>query len=538
MVRLLLNDWNLLMPLGARTRIGLTLGACLCLVAQSPAVIGADTPTTAPTASSQSASTSASSDADRSAVYLLRSALTYRRDGKHNTLLRALRQMRDPALSPIFVELSQSDNPTLRVHGILGLADCDPKRKLDLVRIASISEPASQAEAVSAALDSEMVTPADAAQLVSWPGLDLAVRILVCTQLIKSQPTEHVELLLEASKADNLGRRSMAGLMLLQCDRPEGRKILDDTGKSTDPRRDAVREMLLSAAMRYEFDKAGPWAMAVASEPGVNARLSLMALRVAIRFSVPGASDLWKQMFDSTTDPAQRMRLALAALNMAQHLDTRTAQTLSASDDALIKRIGLVTSAIVAGRSVAEPAVALISSKDGPPVIGDWALLYVKRQASAVDGPAMLMAMIQAANSTEGNKAQRIDDAVSATQMLIERYPDQAPGLLRPFLTDPKTDPLAAQGVLIGVIRADSSRAYAVVADLPPPSDLDVQGLLLLLRARQGLPLDEAQMNELATLVRGGGALRTSDALRLQAAWIYLKRTKQTEQTLAAVLGK
>ena len=146
--------------------------------------------------------------------------------------------------------------------------------------------------------------------------------------------------------------------------------------------------------------------------------------------------------------------------------------------------------------------------------------------------------MIQAFTGPERNRAQRLDDAVSATQMLMEKYPTNAPEILRPILSDPQVDPILVQGILLGLIRAESKKSYASFADLPQPKDINAQGLWLLLRARSDEPLDAAQMNDLATLVRGGGVLRDKEALRVQAAWIYLKKSNQTQKALTAITGK
>jgi hypothetical protein len=86
------------------------------------------------------------------AVFLLRESMEPSRDGRHNIMLRALRHLEDPQLEPLFAELITMRETTFKIHGLLGLAEIHPDKKLDLVRLASISQPAEQAQVVSAAM--------------------------------------------------------------------------------------------------------------------------------------------------------------------------------------------------------------------------------------------------------------------------------------------------------------------------------------------------------------------------------------------------
>ncbi|HCD31918.1 MAG TPA: hypothetical protein DER01_05880, partial [Phycisphaerales bacterium] len=135
------------------------------------------------------------------------------REGREIPLLKSLRQLRDPDLAPLFEELAQSPHPILKIHGILGLAECDPEKKLDLLRIASIEEASIQAQVVSAAMDSNLLSDDEANQLINWPGLDIGVRILVATQQINSGKFDKPQILEEAANSDNLARSGFAILM-------------------------------------------------------------------------------------------------------------------------------------------------------------------------------------------------------------------------------------------------------------------------------------------------------------------------------------
>jgi len=96
------------------------------------------------------------------AVWLIEQATLIHRDGRHNVLLRSLRQLEDPRLEPLFSELTQRRHPGLKIHGILGLAEIKNPAKLDMALVADIKDTAVQAQLLSAAIDSDLLTTADA----------------------------------------------------------------------------------------------------------------------------------------------------------------------------------------------------------------------------------------------------------------------------------------------------------------------------------------------------------------------------------------
>ncbi|MCE9590482.1 MAG: hypothetical protein K8S99_08165 [Planctomycetes bacterium] len=470
-----------------------------------------------------------------SAVFLLKQCLTASPDGRHNLLLRALRQLRDPQLEPLFSEKVQSESPTLKIHGLLGLAEAQKDRKLDLVRIAAIENPIVQAEVISAAMDSDLVSDEQARQLLNWPGLEVGVKVVVAAPLVKKKQLPDPTFLRDAAKkSDNLGRATLCHLMLLQLGDPGELDHLKALDKSTDPKRDTVREMALQTALRYEFDRVAPWAMAVATEPGVSSRLGLLALRAALRFGAPGAADLWKRQYASNDDPSDRTRLALIVLQLSPWMEASVYEPLMSNSDPLIRKIGVVGKAVVAKQNIAPAIVDLVQLNH--PVASNWAMMYAKDYATDADAQTILLAIILATDSGPArNHAQRLDDAVSATQILSEKPTLEAGKLLRSVLVDPKTSNDMAKAILVGMMRSDTATPDKLLENLPTFDDPATNNVALLLLAKHGRKLTPDQLNDLSLAVRGGGSLLPT--LRVQAAWTYLKITNKTREALAEVLG-
>lgn len=467
-----------------------------------------------------------------SAAFLLKESTLVTRDGRHNVLLRALRQLADPELEPFFSELTQSEHPTLKIHGLLGLAECGEKKELDLVRVSDIKSPALQAEVISAAMDSEILSDEQAKKLVEWPGLDNGVKVVVAQQIVRKKLIANTDFLQEAAKSDNIGRKGMALLLLTQLGDANAANELSSLDKSTDTRRDAVRELLLQSAVRYEFDRIAPWAMRVANEPNVGPKLGLLAVRTAMRFKAPGADELWRRQFQSTDSAAQKVRLAVVALQLSTWIDASVFDTLTVSDDPLIKQMGLVGRAIASKQPVAEPIIALIQLHHS--LSNTWALSYARRFASKEDALAILPAIVRAAAPEPARgRAERLDDAVLATRLLVEMDTPAAVKMLRPILENPATDPVLAQVILVGLVLSDKGTPADVIAGMPAFTDLNTNNLALVVLAKGGVKLSPEQLRGLSLVVRGGGIRQ--DTVRLQAAWIYLKITKQTRNALASI---
>lgn len=472
-------------------------------------------------------------------VYLLRQCIVVDRQGTHNALLKAVRHMQDPLTGPLFEHLSRSEQPVLKIHGILGLAELSPQKQVDLALIAQIQDPAVQSTVITAAMDDKLLGNEQAKQMLAWDGLADEVKVLVAVRLLAAGEFDDTDMLHDAmNHAKKLGGASLAALVLAQLGDPAGLEYLQQTlDRSDDEQRDAVRAMLLQTALRHAFDKAAGWALKVAKEPDVDPALGLLALRTAMRYSEPGAQSLWQTRYEEARDaPADRVRLALTALHLSPWIGAASFDTLQQSDDPLLRAIGVTGGKIVAGSAEASDAITQLL-EIGHPMVNNWALGYAREHASEADAQVILLGLILAyEHSPPRGKARRLDEAIEAVQVLYERGPGVAVNILQPILTDPATDPLLAQAILLGLVRTRSIETVEVVDGITNQlNSIDAEALALMLLARSDKPMDAKQMQTLSLQARGGGHLEAS--LRIQAAWFYLKRTGKAEQALARALG-
>lgn len=464
------------------------------------------------------------------AIWLLKKATLIHRDGSHNLLLRSLRQMRDPQLEPLFSELVQRRFPTMQVHGMLGLAEISPKQRLDLALLANIEQPMTQAQLVSAALDADMLNTDDCRQIINWPGLDPSVKVIVAAKLIGDGEKFDPALLDEAQKSDNLGLSMMAAMMKLQLGQSDMAAELAKLNRSDAPNREPVRLLLLQTAMRYKFDKLGTWALKMLGEENLDRSLAYRALRTALMFQPAQAAGILTQRFEATDNPAERIRLGIMALNVADQLDPRVFDPMLQCDQELVQQIARVGKALAAKKPAHDELVKLIHQYNV--LASRWVFAHAADLPAEKARPIYIELIRTAQKSPVHFRPQAMELVVMSCEKLYESGSSTA--TLRELIG--QVNALSQEAILMGLIRSHTGDSSKVIAGLNDWGSEFAGSLALLLRAKHGQKLNDDQMLQLSTMVRGG-IRDLQNPLRIQAAWIYLKLTRQDRVALASVLG-
>lgn len=470
----------------------------------------------------------------RSAIYLLRNSTRWQRDGRPNLMLKALRQIDDPSLSPVFEYLADAEHPLLQITGLLALAQCQPARQIDLNRLVSIQDLGTQAEAIRLAMDMDLLTTDQAQQLVSRPDLDMAVKMQIMPKLVQEGRVSDMTLLETARQDEKAGRRALAAALMLQLGDDEALNELHALSASEVPGRDAIQQVLLNLAIQHEFDRVAPWAGAISENHDASKGLRLQALRVALRFGWPNAAATWHQRFADAQSPADQIRLAIVALWCGRWVQPGLFEPLIAHEIPLLRQIGATGVAFATGDRVGPSIVDLLRQRH--PMINNWALSYAQEPHHADEAYTILSGFITIFEPGQADAVVQMNQVAGATQLLYERDATEAGALLRPILTSPDSDDQLIKGILYGLIRCRwSDDPHTVIQSLDPFKSPEARHLALLLMAKHDYPLNDSQMKDLKLLIRGGGGL--ADALRLQAAWAYLRRTGQVDRAIAAVLN-
>ena len=478
------------------------------------------------------AQNAASDPALEPAVFLLQDAIKAQPDYSQLPLVAGLRELKDPQLAPLFKRLRGMSQPDMKIQGLLGLAECEPKKGLDIEFLATVKDPALLREMVVQAVDGKLLDDAMCQKMLTWPDFDEGAKVTLAAKLIHDKKFEDKEMLRKAAGSTLLGRKAMASLLLLQLGEAEGLRTLEAVDQSTDPAREQVCAVVLNTADKLEFERVGPWALRLAKRLEPGNKLGLMALRLAMRFKEPGAVEHWRAQMAGATDLAQKMRLALWALSVAQQVEPETFDPLIASADATIQQIGKTGKAVAAKAQIAAAVGDLV--KLNYPVATAWVLEYARDQASIEDAKAILIQVIQAYDGPARNQDQRLYDAMLAAQVLYERSPETAKSHLRPLLAGPNTNLTLVKGLLLGLLRSKDAGAAGVLDGLGPLNQPDANLMAVVLLARGSGELSPEQMRDLGKVVRGAGNI--PPFLRIQATWLYLKRSKQAAAALTRVL--
>ena len=488
----------------------------------------------------------------QSALDLLKDATKPQRDGSHNALLLGLRQLEDPALLELFQGLSGSPYLSMRIHARLGAAALSPQRHIDLSILAEIEDQRELVQVLSAAIDDELINNDAMATLLTWQGLDLplrqaiALRLLAAGGKVDTKPfRESLQVELnEELPASKLLQYALAGLLLAEAGDDAGVAALDKLIGLQGEAADAVIAQTLDAAMRQGLTSAGRLGLAIAKDKKRDAAIRLLAIQSAMRLKTPGAAKAWQPMFLSEEGAAQRIRLAMIALDAAEQVEPALFDTLD--------KQGVWISAIAqAGRAIASKQDDLANAfkplvATAQPLSVQWVVSYCQR-SKPNQGPALLDLVIYPYYSPQKHHKGRIHLAKShATTALCELYPEQANTLLAQRLNVHQVRPagigedgihlIRRQHMLLGISRARSKELKPLAESLEPDAlnDFTTEALRLFIRSRHGASLTEKEWGRISDIVQGVGQL--DQAMRLQLAWAYLKHKGVSEQAITEAL--
>ncbi len=475
-------------------------------------------------------------DTTQSAIWLLQKTTLIHADGGQNVLLRALRQLKDPALKPLYSDLVQKRHPVLKIHGILGLGEISANHRIDIALVADLKETGAQVQAVESALEADLLDNAQCKQLIAWPGKEMmAVRLIAATRLVRDGQLEDRKILDDAiAVPDNLAVNAMGALLKLQLGDAKAIEVLDKIGASEKPEKDAVRALILQAAAHNKFDKLGPWALKIAMEPKVNTQLALGALRTAVMFKAPGASAAWLQRFDASTGLADKIRVAMIAVDLHDKIEPTAFDRLSLENDPLMLQMSRTGKALAAGGPAVEEVLKLVEQDNL--LTSRWVLDYATTRKTIDEAKPILVGLILAVENGANNdrsRGVRTENAVLAAQHLSEKLPD-AKALFAELA--PQVPALTQESMLMGLIRSNYEHPEQQIDGITSWKGDTAPSLVLLLSAKKGVKLTADQLDRLGLIVRGGGGLQ--EPLRVQGAWAYLKQTHQEQVALASLLGK
>ena len=142
-------------------------------------------PPVSPTKPASPVSPSALELIDTNLVSALTTALgrTLRDPTTRDATLLGLRRLRDPSLRPLLVALSIAPDPQLQLHGLLGLAELDPRRQIDLLSVRQLPTPSWRSAVVREGFAEGLIDDTLLAEVCAWPDLDASVLVTLAARM-------------------------------------------------------------------------------------------------------------------------------------------------------------------------------------------------------------------------------------------------------------------------------------------------------------------------------------------------------------------
>jgi len=465
---------------------------------------------------------------DSAKRHLVRSAQA-QRDGSHLIRLSSLRVLRDPEMQPLFYDLLQHKEWQVQVHALLGLAEIDTETGLDPLLVTQV-DPLAREQAISTAIDMDLLHPEGMEKLLEWNRLETANRLLLMAELQSAGEPIDGERLRELADDNDLLIAGVASLLLAKSgDQAALSTISTRLKKATLTEREQVLQRMFDVVRVYEIDTAAAWLNDMLRRVE-NEDLAYWGTFSLMTLNPDLGRPHWNRILGEDPTYHQRVRAGLQLLEAGIPVDSAARKRLGVDDDELIRRMATASNAIAADRNVIESMKALIDT--GHPQCIEWSLRHTKDLPSE-QAKTIYMYFIERLESPT-RSARELDvraQAISAMSNLAVLDADAASQLL----LEADDDSMKQQALLIGALQGHAPELVEAARPIRRIGSSRPDSLALLLLARDETGLKDQDVHQLGRIAAGGSML--GEMLQAQAAWLYLKHTGELDEALVEVSG-
>ncbi len=432
----------------------------------------------------------------------------------------------------------------LRAESLLALAELQPEKGLDLLPVKKF-EPMVQAYVLSSGIDAGLVKTEQMEDLVRWPDLEPGLYISIASRVVAAQRRLDPARLRQLLGGNDPIISTMAGILLKQLGQGDNASANGDKLLNIKPAppSEALRRVL--GVIRERKLVAGADFAHKVMAHAANDRLlrfDAVSTLLVIEPSADRAGQLLVSELAAAPDPAEKLRLALAAASASMQRDAGVpapvVDALRHEGEPALVQIGDALAAIASRADAASQLTRLVERRSGK--ITEWVLIATKDLPPETARAARL-AIVRSA--LEGDDATMEALAAEAAFQLAQDDPQV---LREPLLQAiQKRDDRTAGRILGAGLRAHNPRS-ATLADMgrltiepgsqPVWPSTAVGAIATMLKARFTEKLSPGQLDQLAKIATGGGNL--PEALRMQAAWLALKGATDDRAALARMLAE
>jgi hypothetical protein len=451
-------------------------------------------------------------------------AITPQPRNEHLARLSALRALQDPRLEPLLASLLDASDPAIQIHALLGLADLQSDRRLDLERVLNTSATARESIIMLGVKDGRLTT-ADMHALLSTESLAAGTQLMLLASLLETDELITAEQIaaVEVEPATTAAATRAALLANLGREEPIEAMALQLRTHPEDP---ATQNACFAALEQSrQLPSAGVTRLAWAClKSGTGLGLRRYAMLILLETRAEGIMDAFASELNQSTRRRHQVDLALLLMMTGTTPPDAAMQILRG--DELLSR--MTDASIALGGDPADAVGALERLIDiGHRRTVSWVL------DSSTDWPdslaTPLLERILDLAIAGGLKSAMAGNGVLAASSLLQRAPER----FRTRLSVAEDDGIEQQLLLLAMLQEPVPDLVDTVASIrrigiAPP---DVLALLVLARDQDTItPADVATLELIAT---GSSA---SEALRTQAAWLAVRHTGVVDDVMASLL--
>jgi len=466
------------------------------------------------------------------AIRTMRRATTVRSTGEHILLLSSLRQLKDQDLQPLFSSLSQTKNPTIQINAVLGLGELSKTHRIDPWKLSQIKDTRFRALAIIQAKDDDLLGAEELREILKWSDLSEDLRVYVVLMLVSLDEPVDVDSLTTLMKTGKLpGTRAYAALALRHLGHPADTEAPLAEMEALPPqvRDGAVREMLGTVAY-MKLRGATPWIRPQLESGTLSDGAQSIAVRALLELDPASGAAEWQKRYASSTNAGSKVRLALLLLDHAATVGASLFAPVAQDSIELLASLGRTGQMVAAGNPAVEECLAIIAQHHSPSTA--WVLEHAKSLPSE-SAATLYSAMINDTLEEGASLNDRLEIARLASASLLKL--DVAALRTSLDLAISRQRRLTVESILSGALSAADPKSLTLIEGLDERISTRAQSLAVIIKARYADLLTDDDLSRLSLVFRGGGSVAPS--AEVQAAWLYLQRTGQQGQALAAILS-
>ena len=459
-------------------------------------------------------------DPTDSTLRALREGLTSTNDGVQHASMVALRQLRDPSLRPFFERMTKSDDWSLRVDAVLGLAELAQGARIDLELVESLPGETDRESAISAAITLELLDAERVATLLSWDDLPPMAKALLAAELRKLGGTPDGALLAKLSQSKTPEVAGIAAAIELDLGTPGAQAaadaVLATLGALPARARSSAAAQIAEACSISRLRGAAPFVGSLCALADIAPDARMRALGSLLVLSPESGYPLFAKAVEGDRSQLSLVRHAAVLLASGARAPEAEWNRLR-NGDALLEGIADTGAMLARGDDLSAYAkivslnhrITLIAALEGARRIGPSA-----ERALGIEALALL-------RDRSKNLGPLLDPALRALARLAATAPGELRVALEESLSADAPNRELQEAILMSLLGSGTPEASEVASVARGRATRLGEAFICLSRARASQNLEQADIDFLATIA-GGGA-NVDPTLRTQAAWLWTR---------------